>query len=244
MICVHWAPPDIVMKTSGFFEAMVVMGSTTVGALTSTFSVVKSILSLLGDCAEHGPEGGVVGGAELAVRHEPRHRDLAVTGGQLVEVLVDVRPPDHGLGAVGEERPGRPRMVHRITPGRGPADQGRLRHAPGVDLVVDLQARRRPRRPDREDLLGVEQFVDDRDRAGGVVPVVLVGEGDRAVLAGRVLERALRRLVLEPCFGAPDPVAGVGRRPGQCRGPTDLDLRVGQALGVAPTRRGTSTGRP
>ena len=51
MIWGQWVAPVIVMNTSGFFDASVVIGSMTVGAVISTFSVMYSILSLLGDWA-------------------------------------------------------------------------------------------------------------------------------------------------------------------------------------------------
>ena len=50
-ICVHCTAPVIVMNMFGFLDASVVIGSVTVGAVISSFSVKKSILSLLGELA-------------------------------------------------------------------------------------------------------------------------------------------------------------------------------------------------
>lgn len=58
MICGHWVPPVMVMNMSGFLAASVVIGSVTLGAAISTFSVMNSILSLLGDWANTWSRGG------------------------------------------------------------------------------------------------------------------------------------------------------------------------------------------
>ena len=136
MSCEQGVPAVIEMNTSGSVAARLVISVGRVGCLC--FDRLGDVLDLflLRRLRQEGLERRVVVHAEVVVHHQGG--DLHVPARELVEVLFEEAAPQDGLGVVGEDASGGPRVIDRIAPRRMPGSCEQVWDAAGVDVVVGL----------------------------------------------------------------------------------------------------------